>query len=139
MNTIRKYLLVLCFILLGFSSLYAQTGLATAPNDSNKVYEDGYMGVQVQPKFPGDILKYFADSIRYPVEAREKNIQGTVTLIVIIERDGSISNIKVLRAADVSLINEAKRVVSTMPKWVPGKENGTPVRVQRAIPVKFKL
>jgi periplasmic protein TonB len=139
MNTIRKYLLVLCFILLGFSSLYAQTGLTTPPNDSNKVYEDGYMTLQVRPRFHGDIWKYIADSLRYPDEARKKNIQGKVFVSFIIERNGSVSTVKVLHTDDASLSNEAIRVVYAMPKWSPGKQNGVPVRVQELMAVKFIL
>jgi len=104
-------------------------------NDSNKIYID----VQVKPEFQGDISKFFTDNIQYPDSARQNNIQGSVYLDIVIEKDGSISNITVLRSPDVSLSKEAIRAVSTMPKWMPGKQNGVPVRVYVNIPVRFKL
>ena len=135
MDTIRKNLLSFCFILIGYTYIYAQNTIV--PKNDSSIYASPI--IQVRPKFNGDIKEYLADSIRYPKEAREKNIQGTVFVYCIIEKDGSISNIKVLRSPDISLSNEAKRVVSTMPKWKPGMENGVPQRVQYSIPVEFKL
>lgn len=106
-----------------------------APPDSIKTYTH----VQVMPQFPGDIKKYITDSIRYPEVAKEKNIQGTVYVDVLIEKNGSISSIKVLRSPDTCLNSETKRVISTMPRWIPGKQSGVPVRVWELVPVKFKL
>ncbi len=125
------------------ANTYAQNNVnskvaAYKPNDSNKVY-GSEMNLQLAPKFPGDIIKYFADSIRYPEDARKKNIQGHVYLSFIIEKDGSISTIKVLRADNEVFINEAKRVMFAMPKWRPGWKDGTPVRVSNIIAVPFKL
>jgi len=94
--------------------------------------------VQVPPQFPGDIKKYLADSIRYPDDARKKNIQGFVILNFIVEKSGSVSTITVMRSPDTSLSIEAKRVVSTM-KWIPGKKNGVPVRVHELQSVIFRL
>jgi periplasmic protein TonB len=98
-----------------------------------------YVHPDTMARFPGSIKKYFADSIRYPEDAKEKRIQGTVFLNVIIERDGSISNINILRTPDSILNQEAIRVVSTMPKWIPGKQNGKTVRVQKVMPIRFDL
>jgi periplasmic protein TonB len=97
------------------------------------------MQVQVHPKFPGNVMKYIADSIRYPEEARVKNIQGKVYISFIIEKNGSVSNVTVLRADNTVLIHEAKRVVYAMPKWTPGKNNGVPVRVKETMAVAFNL
>ena len=138
MKTKRKGFFAFHLILIGCTSLYAQTGQTELPNDSNKVY--GWsMDIQMQPKFPEDVMKYFADSIRYPEEARKKNIQGTVYVSFIVEKNGSVSTVKVLKADDASLIDEAKRVVSTMPKWEPGMKDGNTIRVQYITKVNFKL
>jgi periplasmic protein TonB len=144
-----KNILIFCFVFLGYMSLRAQK------RDSNIVVQsppiidyipqpDNMMlynigNVQMRPQFPEDVKKYLADSIRYPEDAKKKKIEGTVYLSVIIEKNGSISNIIVLRSPDTSLDNEAKRVISTMPRWSPGKQNGVPVRVNYLIPVHFKL
>jgi periplasmic protein TonB len=149
MNPIRKNFLTLCFILFGFTSLLGQNIKRDSifrigpvidylpPPDSMKVYN--VPDVQIQPQFSGDIKKYLADSIKYPDEARKKNIQGVVYISFIIEKNGTVSTVAVLRSSDTSLSNEAKRVVSTMPKWTQGKQNGEPVRVQEVLPVHFKL
>jgi len=130
------------FVLLGITSLYAQTTkdgviidrIYPEVPDSMKVYV-----IQVPPKFPGDLKKYYADNIKYPDSARKNNIQGTVYLTFIIEKDGSITHISILRSPNTMLSNEAIRVISTMPKWSPGMQDGKPVKVQFNLPVHFKL
>ena len=95
--------------------------------------------IQEQPKFFEDVKKYLADSIRYPEEAKEKNIQGTVYVYCVIEKDGSISHVKILRSDNTILNKEAIRVIATMPKWTPAKEKGVPQRIEYSIAVNFKL
>jgi protein TonB len=77
--------------------------------------------------------------MQYPPVAAENGIEGTVVVGFVVERDGSISNVNVLRSPDPSLSKEAVRVVKSMPKWNPGMQNGSPVRVKYNVPVKFKL
>jgi periplasmic protein TonB len=149
MRTIINNLIAFSFIQMGFTSLYAQNakmdsvlqphpvGCYLPAPDSARIYM--ITTVQVKPQFPRDINKYFVDSVRYPDEARKKNIQGKVFVGFIVETNGSVSNIVVLRSPDISLSNEAKRLISAMPKWIPGKQNGKPVRVQETVPVSFKL
>ena len=101
-----------------------------------------YIIVSEMPFFPGgetELHKYFLTRIRYPREARESNIEGTVYLSFIIESNGTVSNIKVLRGIGGGCEEEAIRVASTMPDWTPGKQNGNPVRVKLTLPVKFTL
>lgn len=144
-----KGLLILGF-LMKFTNLYAQSNKdsdrqttititdyvpSPLPPDSIRVYTK----VDTMPKFRGDINKYFRDSIRYPKGAKEKKIQCTVFVSFIIERDGSISDVKILRSPNNSLSTEAIRVVSTMPKWTPGKQNRKVVRVQWMVPIHFTL
>ena len=89
--------------------------------------------------FPGDINKWLGKNVKYPVIAQENNIQGRVTVQFVIERDGSITDVKVLRGVDPSLDKEAVRVVKSMPKWKPGKQRGKPVRVSYTVPINFRL
>ena len=138
-----KNILAFCFILLGFANLYAQNTDDWHPIDSPGVpMPDSmkiYTIVQVNPKFLGGINKFITSNLQYPDSAQKNNIQGTVFVSCIIEKNGSISNITIMRSPDKSLSNEAKRVISTMPNWTPGQQNGKLVRVQYLIPVHFKL
>ena len=94
------------------------------------------------PSFPGGpsaLNQYLSSNVKYPVVAQENGVQGRVVVSFVVERDGSITDVKVVRSVDPSLDREASRVVSSMPKWIPGKQNGSPVRVKYNVPVSFKL
>lgn len=98
--------------------------------------------VERMPEFPGGEiarLEYLRDNIRYPQVAREANIQGTVFVEFIIEKDGSISHITLMRGIGGGCDEEAMRVIGQMPKWIPGYQLNKPVRVQFTMPVKFLL
>jgi periplasmic protein TonB len=104
--------------------------------------QEPVLWVPEMPSFPGGITEmqnYLVNNIRYPGEAREISIQGTVYLRFIVEPDGSITNITILRGIGGGCEEEALRVVKSMPNWVPGKQNGHPVRVILTLPVKFSL
>ena len=101
--------------------------------------EDVFQVVEDMPTFPGDINKWLGKNVKYPVIAQENNIQGRVTVQFVIEKDGSITDVKVLRGVDPSLDKEAVRVVKSMPKWKPGKQRGKPVRVSYTVPNNFRL
>lgn len=128
-----KTILTFCIALLAFSGLYAQTTQADA-ND-NKVFTI----VQQKPEFQGDINTWLSNNLVYPKQAIDSNIQGTVYVSFIVERDGSVSGTKVIRGVNNLLDNESIRVVSIMPKWTPGMQNGQTVRVQYMIPIHFTL
>ncbi|MCL2413689.1 MAG: M56 family metallopeptidase [Bacteroidales bacterium] len=101
-----------------------------------------YILVEDSPGFPGGVeamQKFLRDNIRYPVEARDKGIQGVVVVAFVIERDGRISNARVLRGIGGGADEEAVRVISMMPNWTPGKQGGRPVRVQFSMPIRFTL
>ena len=98
--------------------------------------------VEQMPSFPGGqakLMDYLSENIHYSAELAEACIQGRVIVSFIVEKDGSISNVKVLKSLDPLLDKEAVRVVSGMPKWIPGKQNGVAVRVRYIIPVTFRL
>jgi TonB family protein len=98
--------------------------------------------VENLPSYPGGIeamTKFLIENIKYPEEARTKGIQGTVFVAYVVEKDGSVTHVKVLRGIGSGCDEEAVRVVSAMPKWIPGTEKGKPVRVEFNLPIKFKL
>ncbi|MDO9634906.1 MAG: energy transducer TonB, partial [Paludibacter sp.] len=101
-----------------------------------------FMVVESMPSFPGGdaaLFKYLSDNIKYPVIAQESGIQGRVICQFVVNRDGSIVDIEVVRSVDRSLDAEAIRVISGMPKWSPGKQRGKTVRVKYTLPVNFRL
>ncbi len=98
--------------------------------------------VEQMPDFPGGqgaLLKWINDNIRYPSIAEENNIQGRVICQFVVERDGSITDVQVMKSVDPSLDKEAIRVLKKMPRWNPGMQNGSPVRVKFTLPVTFRL
>ena len=98
--------------------------------------------VEQMPHFNGGdaaLMEYLQKNIKYPVIAEENGIQGRVVTTFVVERDGSITDVKVIKSVDPSLDKEAVRVVKSMPKWVPGKQNGSAVRVKFTLPVTFRL
>ena len=104
--------------------------------EQNKIFEV----VEQQPQFPGGSVNgWLADQIKYPVVAAENGISGRVVVQFVVERDGSVSQVRVVRGVDPSLDKEAQRVISSMPKWIPGKQNGQAVRSRFTVPVTFRL
>ena len=98
--------------------------------------------VEQMPSFPGGqsaLLQYLSSNIKYPVVAEENGVQGRVIVTFVVEKDGSITDVKVVKSVDPSLDKEAQRVVKSMPKWIPGKQNGAAVRVKYTVPVTFRL
>jgi protein TonB len=98
--------------------------------------------VEAMPGFPGGDaarMKYLAENIKYPQMARESGIQGRVFVTFVVEKDGSVTDVRVLRGIGGGCDEEAIRVIKNMPKWVPGKQRGKPVRVQFNMPILFKL
>lgn len=95
-----------------------------------------------QPEFPGgkaELSNYLSKSIQYPVKAQENNISGKVILQFVVNQHGDITGITVLRSPDPTLSDEAIRVVKAMPKWIPGRQGGHPVRVRFTLPIDFKI
>ena len=98
--------------------------------------------VEQMPQFPGGqqaLFEYLSKNIKYPVIAEENDVQGRVIVTFVVERDGSITDVKVVKSVDPSLDKEAQRVVKAMPHWIPGKQNGSAVRVKYTVPVTFRL
>jgi TonB family protein len=115
-----------------------ETLLDVATSKEDTVYQI----VEQMPQYTGGekaMRKYVAENIEYPQEAKDKNISGRVFVGFVIEKDGSVSNVKVVRGIGGGCDEEAARVIKGMPKWKPGKQDGKPVRVNYMMPVFFKL
>ncbi len=99
--------------------------------------------VEETPQFPNGgmvgLMQYLGKNIKYPTMAQEAGTQGRVTIQFVVNKDGSIVDVKVLRGVDPYLDKEAVRVVSSMPKWKPGRQRGKPVRCKFTVPVTFKF
>ncbi len=107
-----------------------------------EVTEEIFVVVENQPEFPGGntaMMKFLSDNIKYPVIAQENGIQGRVICNFVVERDGSITDVQVVRGVDPSLDKEAVRVIQQMPRWKPGKQRGQAVRVRFTLPAVFRL
>ena len=112
-------------------------------NENDTAGEDEvFVFVEEYPSFPGGeeaLYKFIDDNLRYPDEAREPNVQGTVIIRFVVEKDGSISNATIAREIGCGCGREALRVVNMMPRWNPGKQGGKPVRTEFILPVQFYL
>lgn len=118
----------------------------TSSNDvvtTNAADDRIYEVVEQAPEFPNGgtagLTNYISKNLRYPTYCQELGIQGRVVVQFVVNKDGSTSDFKVIWSADKHLDEEALRVLSSMPKWKPGKQKGVPVRVKYAIPINFKL
>lgn len=104
--------------------------------------EEIYVFVSEYPEFPGGeeaLNKYIEDNLRYPEKAREECISGTVVIRFVVEKDGSVSNVGILREIGGGCGAEGKRIVEGMPKWKPGRQSGKPVRTEFTLPIQFRL
>ena len=131
-NVSLKVALMMFVLLFSFMTSTAQT----------KKNDMLFSVVEVMPQYPGGqiaMMKYIMENMKYPEQAMKKGIQGRVAVRFIVEKDGSISDVKPIHSVHTLLDKEAVRVVKSMPKWSPGKQNGKPVRVQLIVPIMFKL
>jgi len=106
------------------------------------VEEEIFIVVEDMPTFPGGDearVRFLSENIRYPQMARESGIQGTVFVTFVVERDGSVTDVRVLRGIGGGCDEEAIRVIKAMPRWNAGKQRGRPVRVQFTMPIRFTL
>ena len=138
------------FLTIVFSSIVTEKVIAQpAASEINSTVinqdpqeEQVFMVVEKMPEYPGGDearVKFLVENVKYPEEARKNGISGTVYITFIVEKDGKISNVKVLKGVDELLDNEALRVVKLMPVWQPGVQRGKPVRVQFNMPIQFNL
>ena len=122
-------------------SVSDQNESESSPNPTVE-HEKIFTTVEQMPQFPGGeaaLMKYLAEHLRYPEEAQQNNIQGRVIVQFVIEKTGNIGQVKVLRGKHPSLDKEAVRVIKSLPKFIPGKNNGQPVNCYYTLPINFKL
>ena len=132
----KKLILMSLMAVFCLSTVSAQKTVVSKKNQ--KVFDV----VEQMPKFPGGmeaLFKYMAENMKYPEDAKKQQVEGRVLVQFIVETDGSVSNTEVLMRVFPSLDAEAVRVISGMPKWIPGKQNGKVVRVKYTIPVSFRF
>ena len=117
--------------------------LARMPNPAPMTKDDNVFDVvETMPMFPGGesaLIDYLKKNVHYPEALKDSCIQGRVIIKFVVETDGSITNVEVMKGFHPVLDKEALRVINAMPKWCPGKQNGLPVRVRYAVPVLFLL
>ena len=110
---------------------------------SKKIANDKVLEkAEVMPQFPGGdqaMMKFVSENVQYPEEAKEKEISGRVLVGFIVEKDGSVNEVKIVRGIGGGCDEEAVRVVKAMPKWKPGKQDGKTVRVSYTMPFFFKM
>lgn len=127
-------------MLLSYSTIQAQVVIEDTV--VNEVEEEIFVFVEDFPEFPNgedNMYKYLGANIKYPKDALENGIQGTVVVKFVVEKDGTISNVKAIRKIGGGCDEEAVRVVKRMPRWKPGKQRGKPVRTEFTLPIQFKL
>lgn len=140
-------LLLFSFLCLATNDLRAQNG---TPDDTTKVQvvpppppaEEVFDVVEDEPTYPGGeeaMIAFIKENVIYPEEAITNNEEGKVYVRFVIEKDGSVTNVKVVRGVSPSLDAEAIRLVASMPKWNPGLHRGKPVRTNVVMPIVFKL
>ena len=113
-----------------------------APVDTEPQSKKVYNSVEQMPEFPGgmaEMMKFLQQNIQYPANAAKNNVEGRVILQFVVEKDGQIGEVKVVRSVDPELDAEALRVVKSMPNFIPGRQDGKPVAVWYTIPISFKL
>ena len=126
-------------ILLAAVALFCGT---SAMAQSDDVDDAVFVVVEKSPEFPGgndSLYAFIGRNIKYPEAAKKNKIEGRVFVTFVIEKDGQVSNAKLLRDIGGGCGEEALRVVNSMPKWKPGTQRGNPVRVQFNLPIMFQL
>ena len=129
-------------IIMLLATLFFFCGTTVFAQNANKDTSQVYEAVEQMPSFTGGqgaLMQFLANNMKYPTVAVENGVQGRVLVGFIVERDGSLSNVKVERSVDPELDKEAVRVVKAMPKWQPGKLKGSAVRVKFTVPIVFRM
>ena len=128
--------------LLAFANPEVSTAVSAAPVNSNNDNGKIYKSVEQMPQFPGGevaLMKYLMENVSYPAEAAKNKIQGRVVVQFVVEADGHIGEVKVVRSVDKELDEEAVRVIKSLPDFTPGYQDGKPVAVWYTVPVSFMI
>jgi protein TonB len=137
----KKLFAFLFSVIASITLAYAQSG--SNESGTNEADETVYTVVEKMPEYPGGqqaLFDYLKANVKYPEIARANGIQGRSLVQFVVNKDGSISDVQILRSGgDPSLDKEAVRVISSMPNWIPGKQGGKLIRVRYTVPVNFRL
>jgi len=129
-------------LLLTFLAFTIGVKAQTTAVDTLKEHQLVFTAVEVSPEFPGGEAafgKFLQINIRYPAEDHKNKVQGKVYVQFVVERDGSLTDMKILRSPSETMSAETIRVLQLSPKWHPGIQHGKPVRVQYTVPINFSL
>ena len=132
----KKFLIMALMALFGLTTVSAQKTVVAKKNQ--QVFDV----VEKMPEYPGGqaaLFEYLSTNVKYPVDAEKQKIPGRVLVTFVVNTDGSITDIEVVKKAFPSLDAEAVRVISGMPKWIPGEQKGQKVRVKYTVPLSFNL
>ena len=132
----KKFLIMALMALFGLTTVSAQKTVVAKKNQ--QVFDV----VEKMPEYPGGqaaLFEYLSTNVKYPADAEKKKVEGRVLVTFIVNTDGSITDIELVRKAFPSLDAEAVRVISGMPKWIPGEQKGQKVRVKYTVPLPFRL
>lgn len=124
------------FLIVFFMAFVSVNAYSQSKEQDDAVYST----VSEQPSFPEGMqkmMKFISENRKYPAEAKAKDIHGKVIVAFVVERDGSLSDVKIRRGIGYGCDEEAIRLIKSMPKWTPGKQNGKAVRVSFMLPVSF--
>ena len=144
LETMKELLFISVLALLN-TAIFAQEDTVSEPVENPNLLipiEEIAFSSDVEPKFPGGekvMMEWISDQIKYPEEAKKERIEGSVYVRFIVEKDGSLSHIRILRSPHDDMSNEVIRIINEMPKWIPGKTNGKIVRVIHTLPIQFIL
>lgn len=132
----KKFLIMALMSLFGLTTVSAQKTVVA--NKNQQVFEV----VEKMPEYPGGqvaLFEYLSKNVKYPADAKKQKIEGRVLVSFVVNTDGSITDIEVMKKAFPSLDAEGVRVISGMPKWTPGEQKGQKVRVHYTVPIVFHL
>ena len=130
------------FIIMSLMALFGLTTVSAQKTVVAKKNQQVFDVVEKMPEYPGGqaaLFEYLQKNVKYPVDAEKKKVEGRVLVTFVVNTDGSITDIEVVRKTFPSLDAEAVRVISGMPRWKPGEQKGQKVRVKYTVPLNFRL
>ena len=130
------------FIIMSLMALFGLTTVSAQKTVVAKKNQQVFDVVEKMPEYPGGqaaLFEYLQKNVKYPADAEKKKIEGRVLVTFVVNTDGSITDIEVVRKTFPSLDAEAVRVISGMPRWKPGEQKGQKVRVKYTVPLTFRL
>ena len=132
----KKFIIMALMAVFGLTTVSAQKTVVAKKNQ--KVFDI----VEQMPEYPGGqaaLFEYLSKNIKYPADAEKKKVEGKVFVTFVVDTDGKITDVSLMRKVFPSLDAEAVRVISAMPNWIPGKQKGQVVRVKYTVPIMFRL